>query len=140
MNKTLINSLSKLFDSALAELVHAAEELNLTADQQREEMIGLLARMSDTNENIVALGSLCLECAEELTGLAQDHMELAQKVAMVMDEPAFAPTVPYNDYVGHCDRCGDEITVDDEYTEDIDGIGYMCHNCAEGLHNSEVED
>ena len=28
MNKNLINSLSKLFDTALAELVHAAEDLN----------------------------------------------------------------------------------------------------------------
>lgn len=123
-------SLSKVFDTALSDIVAAQGELLTRANAERKEMLSLVARMSATRNEIRDLQILCNEFVEELTGLGADCGELADMISDTLDEPLdFCPTCDYQDLVGYCDECGCEIVGDSTYSYDEATGTLLCGNC-----------
>ena len=128
---TRISNITKAIDTLLAELVAANKEILQQANNEREEMNALIARMTNTQSDILALNEVYEEVADELHNMAEEHAELAGKIACALDAPVqYCPSVPYENLVDFCDQCGAEIVYDDHYTDDPDGSGILCGDCS----------
>lgn len=128
---TIYTSIRKLFDSALSEIVAQNTALLARANTEREEMLDLVGRMRATQEDIRTLGIVCSEMAAELSDIYCDAQDIVTKIGDVLDEPTvFCPETPYENLVGFCTECGEEVTYDDEgYQYDPDDDLVICGNC-----------
>lgn len=140
MKNAIVNSISKIFDTALAEIVEVNRQILAQANAERVEMLDLVARMQETRETINELGKVYTEVAEELTSMADDHLDISAKIADAIDEPAMlCPSLPYEELAGWCDECGEEISVN----EDVYGDGAgdeVCETCHNALAATAVDD
>ena len=127
---TLTTTLRKAFDSILSELVAAQHDLFARANTERHEMLALVARMTETRNELRDLNVLYAEFSEELTELAADAVDIADKISDTLENPIdFCPTCNYEDFVGWCDECGAEIACDNAYEYDEATDTLLCSQC-----------
>lgn len=128
---TIYNSIRKLFDSALSEIVARNTDLLARANAEREEMLSLVARMRATQADIRALGDVCSEMAAELSDIYCDAQDIVAKIADTLDEPTtLCPVTPYENLVGFCEECGKEVTYEDVgYQYDPEDDSVICGDC-----------
>ena len=120
--RTALDNLIAVLDSATADLVG-------TANEQRKELLALYGRMQATQADIVEFGSMVGEAGAVMLGIEEMCEDVATKVQNVLeggiDE---TPIVNYEDFVGFCETCGDEIMVGEEHSYDGDN-GFVCGSC-----------
>ena len=130
MNPTLTN-LSQTIETFLSEVVSANAAVFKQANDERIEMVDLLARMQVTHNTIVDMGILYSKVAATFGELSDNCIDMADKIEDSMDNPSeFCPTCSYEELKGFCDDCGCEIKCTDGYEEDEDGVGIICATCA----------
>lgn len=120
--RTALDNLLAVLDSATIDLVG-------TANAQRKELLDLYGRMQETNTDLVEFGSIVGEAGAAMLNIEEMCEDVASKVQSVLeggiDE---TPVANYEDFVGFCETCGNEILVSDEYDHDEDGE-LVCGDC-----------
>lgn len=137
----LITSLRNAFDNLLTQFSQAVNDTYARANAERVEMLDLLGRMTETRAAAAELNSVCIEYGTELLELGTDARDLAEKIDDAMNDPnGLCPSVPYEDLVGFCSRCGAEITFDDNYDYEHDKVDdeFICGECV-AIAEAEAE-
>lgn len=123
-----LNNLLTVLDSTASGLVD-------TANAQKKELLALYDRMQETNKDLAEFGSIVGEAGAtmlDIEELCEDVVTKAQNaIENGIDE---TPSANYEDFVGFCDTCGNEILVDEKYRYDSDN-SLVCGNC----FNSEAK-
>ena len=126
---TDFTNIREALDHLLAVLDSATADLVGTANEQRKELLALYGRMQATNADLIEFGSMVGEAGAAMLDIEEMCEDVATKVQNVIeggiDE---APIVNYEDFVGFCETCGDEIMVGEEYSYDGDN-GFVCGSC-----------
>ena len=126
---TDFTNIREALDNLLAVLDSATADLVGTANEQRKELLALYGRMQATNADLIEFGSMVGEAGAAMLGIEEMCEDVATKVQNVLeggiDE---TPIVNYEDFVGFCETCGDEIMVGEEYSYDGDN-GFVCGSC-----------
>jgi hypothetical protein len=122
-------------DNLLAVLDSATADLVGTANAQRRELLDLYGRMQATNADLIELGSIVGDAGAAMLNIEEMCEDVASKAQNVieggLDE---IPAADYEDFVGFCETCGNEILVSEEYDRDGDGE-LVCADCL----NAEAE-
>jgi uncharacterized protein YukE len=114
----------------LETLKNTVQELYATANIERQEMLALLARMQKTNGAMNELADLSHQIAEAINDIADNLADTANFIEDAMENPLDrCPTTPYEDLIGFCEDCGDEIVAGEDFSEDENGEGIICSNC-----------
>ena len=117
-----LDNLLSVLDSATADLVG-------TANEQRKELLALYGRMQATSADLIEFGSIVGEAGAAMLDIEELCEDVASKVQNVIENGIDeAPIVNYEDFVGFCETCGDEIMVGEEYSYDGDN-GFVCGSC-----------
>ena len=132
---TDFTNIREALDNLLAVLDSATADLVGTANAQRKELLALYGRMQETNADLIEFGSIVGEAGAAMLDIEEMCEDVASKVQDVIENGINeAPNVNYEDFIGFCDTCGDEILVGEEYSYDGDN-GFVCGNCL----NTEAE-
>jgi hypothetical protein len=122
-------------DNLLTALDTTMDGLMGTANEQRKELLALYGRMQATNADLLEFGSIVGEAGAAMLDIEEMCEDVATKVQNVieggLDE---TPVADYEDFVGFCETCGNEILVSEEYDRDGDGE-LVCADCL----NAEAE-
>ena len=134
---TDFTNIREALDNLLTALDSATADLVGTANEQRKELLALYGRMQATNADLHEFGSMVGEAGAAMLDIEEMCEDVAFKVQNVLeggiDE---TPATNYEDFVGFCETCGDEILVGEEYSYDGDGDdGFVCGDCL----NTEAE-
>lgn len=120
--RTALDNLLAVLDSATADLVG-------TANEQRKELLALYGRMQATNADLIEFGSMVGEVGAAMLDIEELCEDVATKAQNVLeggiDE---TPVCNYEEFVGFCDSCGNEILEGEEYSFDGDN-GFVCGDC-----------
>lgn len=128
----LITSLRNAFDNLLTQFEQAANDVYTRANAERVEMLDLLGRMAETAAAAAELNTICIENGTALLELGTDARDLAEKINDAMNDPNdLCPSIPYEDLVGFCSRCGAEIAFDDVYDYEHNKVDdeLICDEC-----------
>lgn len=132
---TDFTNIREALDNLLTALDSATADLVGTANEQRKELLDLYGRMQATNADLHEFGSMVGEAGAAMLDIEEMCEDVAFKVQNVLeggiDE---TPIVNYEDFVGFCETCGDEILVGEEYSYDGEN-GFVCGDCL----NTEAE-
>ena len=117
-----LDNLLTVLDSAVADLVG-------TANEQRRELLGLYGRMQATQADLHELGSMMGDAGSAMLDLEELCEDVDAKMQGVIDGGIEeTPVCDFEDFVGFCETCGDEILVGEEYSFDGDN-GFVCGDC-----------
>lgn len=135
---TIANNIRKSMDTLLAEFVAINTQMLKQANAEREEMLALLARMTETRETFAAMEEVYMEIADEFGSFATDCAEFVDKISDAIEDPTgLCPSIAYEDLQGFCETCGKEISYS-EKAYDTDGDGYIeCAKCAEATETDD---
>ena len=126
---TNFTNIREALDNLLAVLDSATADLVGTANAQRKELLALYGRMQATNADLIEFGSMVGEAGAAMLDIEEMCEDVATKVQNVIENGIDeAPIVNYEDFVGFCETCGDEIMVGEEYSYDGDN-GFVCGSC-----------
>lgn len=132
---TDFTNIRNALDNLLAVLDSATADLVGTANAQRKELLALYGRMQATNADLAEFGSLVGDVGAAMLDIEEMCEDVATKVQNVIENGIDeTPSANYEDFVGFCDTCGDEILVGEEYSYDGDN-GFVCGDCL----NTEAE-
>ena len=116
-------------DNLLTILNDTMGNLTSTANEQRKELLALYGRMQATNAEITEFGSIVGEAGSAMLDIEETCGDVSTKIKNVieggLDE---TPAVNYEDFVGFCQVCGNEVLADEGYDRDEDG-GFVCADC-----------
>lgn len=117
-----LDNLLTVLDSAVADLVG-------TANEQKRELLGLYGRMQATQADLHELGSVMGDAGSAMLDLEELCEDVGAKMHGVIDGGIEeTPVCDFEDFVGFCETCGDEILVGEEYSFDGDN-GFVCGDC-----------
>jgi hypothetical protein len=120
--RTALDNLLAVLDSATADLVG-------TANAQRKELLDLYGRMQETNADLNEFGSMVGEVGAAMLDIEELCEDVATKAQNVIEGGLNeTPGVNYEDFVGFCETCGNEILAGEEYSYDDDN-GFVCGDC-----------
>ena len=111
MTNPTLDRLSAAMDNLLSEFASVVTDLHAQANQQRKDLIAVLAAMQGTQTTLDGVATICDEGSDILGGLAEDCELLNVKLNDAMEDPADAcPHCDFEDLLGFCEHCGAEIT------------------------------
>lgn len=117
------------FASLVEQITVMQDAVSARANKERVEMLDLLGRMQETQEAAHEVGRMCGEMSSALAEASVVSETLADKIVDALDDPMeFCPSCEYESLVGYCAECGDEVTVEDDYSYDEDSV-LVCANC-----------
>jgi hypothetical protein len=120
--RTALDNLLAVLDSTTADLVG-------TANAQRKELLDLYGRMQETNADLNEFGSMVGEVGAAMLDIEELCEDVATKAQNVIEGGLNeTPGVNYEDFVGFCETCGNEILAGEEYSYDDDN-GFVCGDC-----------
>lgn len=129
MRNPILNALSTAMDNVLAEITAAVRDVHAQANEQRKELLAILAAMHDTQVTLDAVSTICAEAVEVLTDAADACDSLNAKVTDAIEDPVDAcPQCDFEDLLGFCEHCGAEVTEDNLGISDECDI--YCTDCA----------
>lgn len=139
MTNPILERLSAAMDTLLSEFAAAITDLHIQANQQRKDLIAVLAAMQGTQTTLDGVATICDEGSDVFDGLAEDCELLLAKMGDAMEDPADAcPHCNFEDLLGFCEHCGAEITeanlgalVDDEI---------LCSDCSPVEEDEDTEE
>ena len=127
------------FTSLIEQITTMQDAVSARANAERVEMLDLLGRMQKTQEAAHEVGRMCGEMSSTLAEASVVSNTLADKIVDALDDPMeFCPNCAYENLVGYCAECGDELTVEDDYIYDEDQM-LICAAC-EIADEDESED
>lgn len=126
--------------NALIEVITSTHKSMLAdANEQRRELIALHERMCDTLADMNQFTRMMRDTADQLEGVAIASEDISVLVTnTVLGCLEDVPTCDYEDFVGHCESCGETISVNDEYTTIDDEL--VCGHCADAVKADEKAD
>ena len=120
--RNALDNLLIVLDSAVADLVG-------TANEQRRELLGLYGRMQATQADLHELGSMVGDAGSAMLDLEELCEDVGSKMQGVLDGGIEeTPVCDFQEFVGFCETCGEEILVGEEYSFDGDN-GFVCADC-----------
>jgi hypothetical protein len=137
MARTNFTPIHEAFASLTETIAQVHSELLAKANAEREEALALYARMQETHADLVELNSMIGNAAAALNEIDGVAADIGAKVFDVLvDGFDKLPVCDYEDFVGFCDGCGEEVTYDEAYAL-VDGELY--HKECEPIED-EMED
>jgi hypothetical protein len=138
MARTNFTPINEAFTSLVNTITGIHSELLAKANAEREEALALYARMQETHADLVELNSMIGNAAAALNEIDGVAADIGAKVFDVLvDGFDKLPVCDYEDFVGFCDGCGEEITYDEVYAL-VDGELY--HKECEPIEDEMVDD
>lgn len=126
--RTDFTNLHTALDNFLNAMEQMMSGLMATANGQRKELLDLYARMHDTQFDLDEFSAIMEDAAGTLEMFSDASYDVSNKIGDVLTDGADAvPTHNYEDFVGFCNECGNEIVSTGDFT--IDGDGYLCSEC-----------
>ena len=120
--RTALDNLIAVLDSTVADIVG-------TANEQRRELLNLYGRMQATQADLHELGSMMGDAGSAMLDLEELCEDVGAKVQGVLDGGIEeTPVCNYEEFVGFCETCGEEILEGEEYSFDGDN-GFVCADC-----------
>jgi hypothetical protein len=98
------------------------------ANAERKEYIDLFSRMTETHETLTSLAQVCSDAGDTLIHMGADILPVASLVGDVLDGDNI-PSIDYEKFMGVCEDCGKDISVDDDYSYNDEG-DLLCPDCA----------
>ena len=127
--RAALDDLLTMFNDTAADLVS-------TANEQRKELLALYGRMQATNAELTEFGSIVGEAGAAMLDIEEMCEDVASKAQNVLENGLDeTPAANYEDFVGFCETCGNEIMAGEEYSYDGDS-GFVCGDCL----NTEAEE
>jgi hypothetical protein len=137
MARTNFTPINEAFTSLIDTIAQVHSDLLAKANAEREEALALYARMQETHADLVELNTMIGNAAAALNEIDGVAADIGIKVFDVLvDGFEKLPVCNYEDFVGFCDGCGEEITYDEVYAQ-VDGELY--HKECEPVED-EMED
>lgn len=136
-NKTLITSVKDALADAIKAIHTAQVALLNQANTEKAALLALLAEIRETRETTILFGDVVGEAGHALLDAADFSYDVAGKMSYITDNIQEIPVAGYQDFVEFCDQCGEEITVNDQFT--IENGEFVCAKCL-GDEDEDVED
>jgi hypothetical protein len=131
---TAIHEATTSFCNAMAEF---KKDLFDTANAQRKELLTIYQRMTNTQADIEAFGDIMDGVATTLSNVVCECEDISEKIDMaIIDGFDSVPEGSYEVYVDTCEVCGQDVTVEDEYTEGE--FGYVHVHCLAKAGEAQV--
>lgn len=110
------------------------------ANAHKASLIALLAAIRANKQEINDFAAIVADTAEIMQGIVETCDDVADKIVEVEDNFDFLPSTPYENFIGYCDDCGEEIAANTKYEEDGEYI--FCEKCCaeESVDEDEDED
>ena len=120
--RTALDNLLTVLDNAVIDLVG-------TANAQRKELLNLYGRMQATQADLYEFGSIVGEAGATMLDFEELCEDVGAKMQNVLEGGIEeTPVCDFEDFIGFCETCGDEILVSEEYSFDGDN-GLVCADC-----------
>ena len=136
-NKTLITSVKDALAEAIKTISTVQVALLNQANTEKAALLALLAEIRETRETTILFGDVVGEAGNALLDAADFSYDIAGKMSYITDNIQEIPVAGYQDFVEFCDQCGEEITVNDQFT--INNGEFVCAKCL-GDEDTEDED
>lgn len=118
MARTNFTPINEAFTSLIDTIAQVHSDLLAKANAEREEALALYARMQETHADLVELNTMIGNAAAALNEIDGVAADIGAKVFDVLvDGFDKLPVCNYEDFVGFCDGCGEEITYDEVYAQ-----------------------
>ena len=118
MARTNFTPINEAFNSLINTITRVHSNLLAKANAEREEALSLHTRMQETHADLVEFNSVIGGAIRALDEIDCVTADIGIKVSDVLtDGFDMLPTCDYEDFVGFCDECGEEITYDELYTK-----------------------
>lgn len=118
MARTNFTPINEAFTSLINTIAQVHSDLLAKANAEREEALALYARMQETHADLVEFNSMIGNAAAALNGIDEVAADIGAKVYDVLvDGFEQLPACDYEDFVGFCDGCGEEIIYDEAYVQ-----------------------
>ena len=133
------DALNSAFSTLAAEIANTQKEIFANANEHRKTFLAALAGMREAEANATKFARMIDGIIEPLADISYECDTLGDRIIDAINEPDMCPQSNFEDFVGYCDECGKEITINTEYEEDIDGL--FCEQClAEAEAEIDVEE
>jgi hypothetical protein len=138
MARTNFTPINEAFTSLINTIAQVHSDLLAKANAERKEALALYARMQETHADLVELNSMIGNAAAALNEIDGVAADIGAKVFDVLvDGFEKLPVCDYEDFVGFCDGCGEEVTYDEAYVQ-VDDELY--HKGCEPIEDEADED
>ena len=138
MARTNFTPINEAFTSLIDTIAQVHSDLLAKANAEREEALALYARMQETHADLVEFNSMIGNAAAALNEIDGVAADIGSKVFDVLvDGFDKLPVCDYEDFVGFCDACGEEVTYDELYSQ-VDGELY--HKKCEPIEDEDELD
>ena len=114
---TIMTDLRDALKTFVNALETAQNQMIERANTERKAMLDLLASMRETREGVLEMASITSSVRDTLDEHTEISEDLAQHISNTLDNPASnCPETPYEDFVGFCSSCGEEVSQYEDYT------------------------
>jgi hypothetical protein len=139
MARTNFTPINEALNSLINTIAGVHTEILARANAERKEALALYARMLETHADLVEFNAMIGNAAAALNGIDEVAADIGSKVLDVLDGGFnMIPACDYEDFVGFCEGCGNEIT-DEDACSLVNGEYYHT-KCAPVEEEDEVAD
>ena len=136
--RTDFTAIHEAIDNLVAALSEESTRLVKNANEQRIELLTIRQRMADTAADLEDLGVILKDAGEEISAIGDICFDVSEKVVAGLMDESQIPMCDYENFIAICENCGQDITVDEDYTLTDDGET-ICAECAAHLNENCAE-